>query len=206
VGRTVQDGGRLWALFESCMRVFKSGAATCTDKTEACCKRGVDDPESDWVNVWSLTNKAAGDSLLTVQENERSSLLKGGWTEVCSPAGGASAFCGWGGNSNAIAPSAPDYTSSPFVMYASAISATLSAPCHRCITAATPAKHFISSTSDCLGKGKLESTLGYVSTERSSDTPRSLRLCQGVAGEMRHSLDSECADGMTQLEFLGFVH
>ena len=88
------------------------------------------------------------------------------------PAGGASAFCGWGGNSNGIAPTAADHTSGLFVMYASAVSATLSAPCHRCITATTPAKHFISSTSDCLGKGKRESTLGYVSIKRSGETPR----------------------------------
>jgi hypothetical protein len=32
---TVQDGGRMWALFESCMRVFRTGAATCANLTES---------------------------------------------------------------------------------------------------------------------------------------------------------------------------
>lgn len=133
--------------------------------------------------------------------------MQGGWQEVCSPAGGATAFCGWGGNVNGIAPSESAWESGPFVMLASSVSSALSAPVHRCTTTATPVKHFVSSTADCLGIGKLESTLGYVSLKRSSDTPRSLRLCQeSSGGAMRHSLDSECGDGLQQLEFLGFVH
>jgi hypothetical protein len=97
----------MWELFQSCMRVFRTGAAACTNQTEPCCVvEG--DPKTDWVNVWSLTNGAAAaaavttaaesnatvsDHLLTVDENERDVLVAKGWHEVCAPAGGSTAFC-----------------------------------------------------------------------------------------------------------------
>ena len=99
----------------SCIRVFRTGASTCTNATEPCCN--TDDPLTSWADVYSLTNgspaggssigdvAAAGggvDHLLTVDEHERAVLLEGGWTEVCAPAGGATAFCGWGGSTNAM--------------------------------------------------------------------------------------------------------
>ena len=214
---TVQDKGSMWALFESCMRVFRSGAATCADKAEACCARGQDHPLSDWVQVASLTTHSAGggegeDYLLTTDMHERHVLLsQGGWVEVCSADGSATAFCKW---STSVAPNASAYRTGPFTMWAGSISAELSRPCHRCITSAAvtrattvkAGRHFISSDEQCLGLGAVESVLGYVSTQRSSDTPRSLRLCHGPAGRLRHSLDSVCGLEEEQLEFLGFVH
>eukprot|EP01046_Picozoa_sp_COSAG06_P013537 COSAG06_NODE_821_length_12096_cov_5.273735_15_plen_153_part_00 len=102
-----EDKGAMWELFQSCMRVFRTGAAACTNQTEPCCVvEG--DPKTDWVNVWSLTNGAAAaaavttaaesnatvsDHLLTVDENERDVLVAKGWHEVCAPAGGSTAFC-----------------------------------------------------------------------------------------------------------------
>ena len=46
--------------------------------------------------------------------------------------------------------------------------------------------------------------LGHASVGRSTETPRSLRLCEAEGGELVHSLDAPCA-GKT-LEHLGFVH
>ena len=173
---TVEDGGAMWRLFESCMRVFRSGAARCTDRAEACCKRGADDPESDCeppryrcrlgcillktaamslltgVNVWSLTKPDAeggsADHMLVSRPEERASLAQQGWLEVCSPAGGASAFCGFG---SGMAPTAALYEQGPFLMYHGALGGGLSAPCHRCVTPA--GKHFVSTDEGCLGKG-----------------------------------------------------
>lgn len=83
-----------------------------------------------------------------------------------------------------------------------------SAACHRCITPG--GAHYISATANCLGKGKVESLLGYVSIGKSSNTPRALRLCGDKAtGELIHAVDENCEKvqpGLTQLEFLGFVH
>jgi len=201
---TVEDGGQMWMLFESCMRVFKTGTATCSDVTELCCKRGSADPKSHWVNVWSLHHGGEnGDRLLTTDQHERSVLLKQGWAEVCSAAGGASAFCAWRGG---MAPTAAEYRGGPFVMYASSLGgAGASTPCHRCIT--PKGMHFISGEEDCHGKGKLESTLGFASAHPSTETPRSLRLCERVnTGAFFHSLDSQCDAGSRIVEHLGFVH
>ena len=45
---------------------------------------------------------AAADHLLTTDANERRVLTKKGWREVCAPAGGATAFCGWGASRRCI--------------------------------------------------------------------------------------------------------
>ena len=93
---TVEDGGALWSIFLSCMRVLRTpGGCTATDAgSEPCCDAAA--PSSSWVPVWSLTNTGAKDYLLTVDKNERDSLVKGGgWTEICSPFGGGGAFCSY---------------------------------------------------------------------------------------------------------------
>ena len=49
-----------------------------------------------------------------------------------------------------------------------------------------------------------DAVLGHTSVGRSTETPRSLRLCEAEGGGLVHSLDAPCA-GKT-LEHLGFVH
>ena len=49
-----------------------------------------------------------------------------------------------------------------------------------------------------------DAVLGHTSVGRSTETPRSLRLCETEGGGLVHSLDAPCA-GKT-LEHLGFVH
>ncbi len=159
---TKEDGGRLWSLFESCMRIFHTGAAACTNHSEPCCL--LDAPETSWVNVWSLTNgngegvgPSTADHLLTVDENERETLVSEGWAEVCSPQGGATAFCKF---KTGMAPTARAYATGPFVAYAGDSSRGVRAdasneaagyigeasekrsPLHRCI--AHGGSHFIS--------------------------------------------------------------
>lgn len=196
---TAEDGGSLWSVFESCMRVFRSGATSCAGQpgTEPCCQLG---PEDQWVNVWSLVLKGV-DSLITVQQQEKDALVKQGWTEVCAPLGDAHVFCS-GGPTNY-------YTQGPFLMHAVATttnqSAAASSPVFRCLSPAT--KHFLSSDSNCGGRGKAEAVLGYASTTRTSHTPRSLRVCMiNDVGQFYHSLDSPCKAGDVLLEQLGFVH
>ncbi len=204
---TVEDGGAMWDLLLSCMRVLRSGAATCTNATESCCAF---DAAASWVNVWSMSTEApalggagGGDRLLTTDENERSVLLGDGWHEVCSAAGGATAFCFWDGDFNALAPTAAAYTAGPFLAYARPVG-SLTTPVHRCL--ATSGRHFISADPTCFGSGTVEGLpLGHASKARSSNTPRSLRLCADN-GTFVHSLDSKCHAGASQLEFIGFVH
>jgi hypothetical protein len=207
---TVQDGGRMWDLFSSCMRVFNSGAARCStsNSNEQCCMFGKLDPYSEWNGVYSLHLGGTEDQLLTTDAAERASLKKGGWTEVCSAAGGAAQFCFWKDDINALAPTAADYTGGPFLLHGLPLPASHPTQAvYRCLSNET--RHFISSDSACRGLGKAENVLGYTSLQRDSDTPRSLRLCRTTSsqywpnGRLYYSLDAKCSQ---VVEHLGFVH
>ena len=275
---TKQDGGRLWDLFRSCMRVFKTGAHSCMNQSESCCQYP---PERRWVNVWSLksgnsswapvpqkshcvdtpqtcphtpqhkycpnvkepgqcsgsvvskcppcppaptpapsSDVHAADYMLTSNRSEVETLIDAGThEEICTPAGGSTVFCHFGtaldtaqalntSNSytlNSIhAPNHTVYTQGPFVLWASPVR-NVSTPCYRCV--ANSSRHFISAAKDCLGLGRVELILGHCSITRTSNMPRSLRLCKQVDGAMRHSTDATCeSTGAHTLEHLGFVH
>ena len=87
---TKADGGRMWNLFLSCMRVFWGLNSTCSSLNEACCDFA--DPLTAWANIWAL-RRGDQDYLLTADEGERNALVTEGWTELCSPFGGSSVFC-----------------------------------------------------------------------------------------------------------------
>jgi len=201
---TVQDGGKYWKLFQSCMRVFHSGASTCNNATEPCCMRGKEDPASTWNSVYSLNLNSTGDNLLTIDVDEVRVLLKSqGWTQVCQPLPGkdASQFCAWSGNQQA--PSASAYTSGPFLLNTFPASPS-TLPCYRCLSHVAN-RHFASADSSCAGLGTVESTLGHLSQGRSSEYPRSLRTCVSPQGVFTHSLDSPCPAGTRIVEHLGFA-
>jgi hypothetical protein len=273
---TKQDGGELWNLFRSCMRVFKSGAGSCANQSEPCCQYPA---ERRWVNVWSLKSgngswapvplknrcvdtpqpcpqtpqhkycpnvhtpgqcsgplvskcppcppvpgpapsASVADYMLTANKSEAEALIAAGThEEICTPAGGSTAFCHFGSaldtalglntsntyTFNSIrAPNHTVYTQGPFVLWESPVS-NVSKPCYRCITSA--GRHFVSATKGCLDRGKVEVTLGHLSVQRTSNTPRSLRLCEQDSGVLRHSTDGACeSTGAHTLEHLGFVH
>jgi hypothetical protein len=70
--------------------------------------------------------------------------------------------------------------------------------------------HWLTVNEQCGSGGKVDvATLAYVSTSRSSDTPRALRMCLRTTAPVRyfHTLDAECAvGGGTEVGFLGYVH
>jgi hypothetical protein len=89
-------------------------------------------------------------------------------------------------------------------------------PLYRCFSAAS-GKHWSSTDVHCGGvvlanDATNEGLLGYAAASRSSETPRSLRLCE--VGEPRgsaawyqyHSLDAPCKVGHSMHAFVGFVH
>jgi len=198
---SVQDGGKYWKLFESCMRVFRSGVATCSNSSEACCVRGNGDPGSTWNAVYSLTLGTGTDNLLTIDTNEVKVLLAQGWKQVCQPVNdGSSRFCEWPGKQ---APTAIDYASGPFLINTFLLPVT--SPCYRCISNKSK-RHFVSVHCTCLGFGVTESVIGYVSQTRSTEYPRSLRTCMNQDGVFSHSLDAPCSVHSARLiEHLGFV-
>jgi hypothetical protein len=214
---TKQDGGSVWDMFRSCMRVFKTGAERCTNRSESCCRYP---PARQWRNVWSLRATDGGsDAVLTANKSEADALLATArYREVCTPAGGSTAFC-WPGDAHSVAVSLnisnsisvnliysnkTDYYRGPFLLWAGPVGTT-SAPIYRCVTRS--GTYFVSGTSDCLSLGKTDVTLGWISNLRSSNTPRSLRLCVQPGGGLDHTVDGPCEYiGGHTLEHLGFVH
>ena len=212
---SVSDQGSAWALLSSCLRVLAAGAGCGggSSSEEACCS--TTDPAQRWRNVWSLAlgGDASRDLLLTVDANELAVLTKkgsgGGWEEVCTPHGGASAFCA---GVESAQPEA-DYPRGPFLLHAAAQVAPAAAPSnavHRCVSTGAGAggRHFVAGDGACYGRGRAESVLGFAASARDSNTPRSLRSCAEAAagGAMYHSLDTRCAAGDEELGHLGFVH
>ena len=226
---TKEDGGAAWELFRSCMRVFRDGGAspTCSNASEPCCTIHTA-PRAQWRSVWSLIGGGGGGGggggergaaaaaaadpfeaafLLTVDSSEVAALTKkgGGWREVCTPFGGSAVFCN---PAPKLLPSAPEFRAGPFLMHA----APLPTPgASRAVTRCNAGSHFFTLDPACApawwkgGAATVEGTLGYTRTARSSETPRSLRLCQRGA-TFHHSLDAPCEGGAVEREHLGYVH
>lgn len=188
---TKEDGGLMWKLFLSCMRVFKSQNPDCQAHTnEDCCV--LTQPASDWHQVWSLHFQQK-DFLLTTDQGEKDALTSKGWQEICAPHGGSSAFC-------SQTPDSSLYSRGPFLLHSQQQQDT---PVYRCITPLST--HLFTADANCLGRGKVEALMGFASKSRSSNTPRSLRSC--LAGSVYyHNLDAPCEPNDQQLDFIGFVH
>ena len=158
--------------------------------------------------------------MLTANQSEAETMIAAGThEEICTPAGGSTVFCHFGtaldtakglntSNSYTLstirAPNRTVYTQGPFLLWESPVG-NISRPIYRCVT--RNARHFISIATDCLGRGTVEVTLGHLSVERTSNMPRSLRLCEEMGTVLRHSTDAACeSTGAHTLEHLGFVH
>lgn len=189
---TKQDNGTLWSLFQSCMRVYESGATSCSNHSEACCiSTGYDDYNA----LWALQSPSKHDNLLTHDSREHTTLTGEGWHEVCTPFGGSTVFCKGGVDSTS-------YNRGPFLAYSTKWDNTR--PIQRCIT--SEGLHFIASDSACLGLGKPETVLGYTAAKQSSEMPRTLYNCYRVASRSHyHMVDAPCA-GNDVSTFLGYVH
>jgi len=192
----------MWTLFLSCMRVFKSGAATCNNATETCCTLP---PSAMFTPVWSMVSPDGTDHLVTVDSNEHRVLVASGWTELCAPFGMASEFCK--PSTDQLREKAAQYIRGPFLILSSsslgAADHVTTTPLYRCID--NNGKHLASRAPDCYGKGKSESLMGYVHPTPSSNTPRALRVCDAGNGYYT-TLDTPCDPNTTQLDLIGFVH
>lgn len=223
---TEETGSAAWDLLLSCLRVFRSGASSCNNVSEVCCDAGRD-PAGLWDNVYVL--QTSNDIVLTTDDAERALLVARNYSEVCTGLGGSAVFCNYPAVDNST------YRLSPFLLHAEPLRpASASLPVFRCVTPA--GRHFASVDPSCRQLAVAESVLGYAARSRTTETPRSLRLCQsatrspataqpastfsvapeGAHGSARpsaislpplyHSVDEPCADGDLQLEYLGHVH
>ena len=202
---SVTDQGAMWQLLSSCLRVLAVGAGcgggSSAALAEQCCDAQA--PAQRWRAVWVL-ERPGGPSeelLATVDPHERAVLLQGGaWVEVCTPFGGATAFCGGKPSQHVAA----DYTRGPFLLHS--VAQVPPAMPSRAVFRCNGQHHFVAADPLCYGRGKQERVLGFASSGRDSNTPRSLRSCANSSGRMYHSLDLPCSTGDEELGHLGFVH
>jgi len=130
------------------------------------------------------------DHLLTIDNNEISTLVNSGWTELCNPHYSPSPLCS-GTNGDG-----------PFLLYQNNGSDRVAL--YRCYTGVN---HFFSTSASCEGRTK-QTVLGYLSTQRTSETPRPLRRCYNSSGFVHfHWLDEHCPQdsAVSQEGIVGYV-
>lgn len=182
---TVEDGGAGLELLRSCLRVYRTGATSCSDPAEECCQLG-----EGWSLIRSFRAGGTGsDHVPTREQAEIDTLRAGGWTEVCNPHYGPPGLCGGGTTGDG-----------PFFLHPSAGADRQAV--YRCFSGAD---HFMSNDPACEGR-TTESTLGWASTVRTSATPRPLRRCYDRAATAHlHWLDEHCPEGTEEEGVLGYV-
>ncbi len=184
---TLQDGGAGYALLQSCLRVYRTGASRCTDASEACCQLA---PDPILVRSVRLAGgPTAGDHVPTVDAAEADALTaSGAWDQVCNPFYGPPGLCGGGTTGDG-----------PFRLFATGGAGR--APLYRCYSGAD---HFLSGDSACEGR-TTESLLGYVATAQTSEAPRPLTRCVTPSSVHLHWLDAPCPAGTSGEAVLGYV-
>jgi hypothetical protein len=185
---TVEDGGAGLALLQSCLRVWRTGATTCSDASEACCALA-----EGRTLIRSVRYRGADpyavDHVPTSDPAEASALVaSGAWEEVCNPLYGPPGLCtGTDGDG-------------PFGLFPNPGSGRV--PIHRCWTGLA---HFLSPDPACEGT-TTESLLGYAASAPSSDMPRPLQRCYAASAQRHlHWLDTGCPGGTSTEAVLGWV-
>jgi hypothetical protein len=198
---SVEDGGRYYEAFASCVRVYRLQAALgivsngtgCDVAGEECCT--VRDDER-FVHAWSLDRPSAAprgppvDSILTADAAERRALLAAGWSDVCVPTifgRGPTAVCVDGALPTAGAAGVDAASRGPFVLAAVATSAA-GVPLVRCVDAASE-RHFTANATDgcaaVAAGARADALLGYGSAAPDSLFARAVRRCRARAPAAR---------------------
>ena len=197
---SVEDGGRYYEAFASCVRVYRlqaylgivSNGTGCSVAGEDCCELRDDER---FVRAWSLDFYGSGggvpsDSLLTSDARERAALAEGGWVEVCVPTlfgRGPTGVCVDGALPFATGAAGVDAASrGPLALRAPlASSAALpgAVPLVRCGHTASGRHFAANSSSDCAARGgAAQALLGYGADAPCSLFARPLRRCRAARG------------------------
>ena len=198
----ITDTNHVRSMF-SVPRLGKGGGAACAVAGEECC--AYNETTDGYALASALVSSSRGDALLTLDPDEVARLTCPGcgYAESCNGYGGGSDFC-----VDAEVLKGAAAMQGPFVLHAACVGDRV--PLNRCLSA--DGRHFASTSvaADCGEAGaKLESALGCMAAWRSSNMPRSLRLCSASAphgGRRYHSLDAECESGDAGGAVAGFVH
>lgn len=191
---TVEDGGRFYELFASCVRVYRLQAALgivsngtgCDVAGEECCTLRDDE---NFVHVWSLDKPSARtaartplDSLVTSDKYEFAALKAAGWAEVCVPTifgRGPTATCVDANLPFSGAAGIDAVSRGPFVLFSNVTGQNVpgSVPLVRCVEVKS-GLHFVSNSTDCGVGMRQDGVLGYGSTARSSLFARAVHRCR----------------------------
>jgi len=192
---TVEEGEAYYELMRSCIALYKSGATACKPVAHAdvaCCAR---DPELTL--IYSLRKTDANNALdtehvMTASTVERDTLTgSGAWEQVCNPAYAPPGLCGQGADLSA---------DGPFSLLAQP--GTGRELVYRCHTGVTG---FFSLDAACEG-ATVVGPLGYLSTTRTSHTPRPLSRCYHPTAHVHfHWLGGHCPGGVNHEALLGYV-
>jgi len=183
---TVENGGQVYDVLRSCMRVYRrGGASSCSDPSERCCNLAEND---HFRSVYSLKS-SGNDYMVTTSRDERASLLaSGSWAEIKNRFRGSSEF--------PQGTSSVDKFSGPFVVD------TVAGPNRVAVYRCRAADHFLSVATNCEGYGN-DGVVGYVAARPEGAYLRPLLRCAGATHF--HVLAGGCPSGSRFEQRLGFV-
>ena len=183
---TVENGGQVYDVLRSCMRVYRrGGTSSCSDPNERCCNLGEND---HYRNVFSLKS-VGGDYLVTASRGEKAALLaSGAWSEIQNRYGGSSDF--------PQGTSSVDKLSGPFIVDTSP--GPNRVELYRC----RAADHFLSLDRNCEHYGN-DGPIGFIAERPEGAYLRPLLRCAGATHF--HALAGSCPTGSRFEQPLGFV-
>lgn len=179
---TLQGGSDAYELLRSCLRVYRSGATTCSSPHETCCQGG--NGSANYTHVYSLMygdNTTTGTGHVTVTSRaEVDALVAQGWREICVRGANDGPFC--------HDVNEPDPNAGPFILFAQP--GTNRAPLYRCEL--HPGRHFMTLNAQCESMQVPGVLLGYVSTVKGGETLRPLWRCFSTTIGHTFSLTGTC--------------
>ena len=179
---SVENGGAIYDLMKSCLRVYRTTKTVCDDPNEACCSA-----KEPYRNVYSFVFGGNGDHIITASRGERNALVTSGWTELCETGSVSADFCYKAGEA-----------SGPFMLRTEGGAGR--AELFRCRIGFN---HFFSTSPTCEGQ-VVEGSLGFMGTSATSAMARTMRRCFGAQGHV-HTLSRPCPPGTNEEFVIGYV-
>ena len=193
----------------------RESLSACAVEGEICCS--YNETTDGFELVTPLVRLDGGDSLLSIDSNEVKSLSCNGcgWRETCNPYNGGDGTPDFCQDDPGSALEKHTAVEGPFVVRSSGCGVRTGdpvlperIPLLRCIDESTKTHTLVAGSGvSCPSPFVVEVGIGCLNALRTSNTPRSFRLCTAASSEkVYHSLDSACVAGDASSEVLGYVH
>ena len=188
--------------------------SACAVQGEVCCS--YNETIDGYELVTPLVRIDKGDLLLSIDSNEVNTLTCPGcgWLESCNPYNGGDGTPDWCQDDPGTALKKHSSMEGPFVIHSSGCGLhegdpilPQRVPLIRCVDSSSKIHTLVAGNgATCQTPFVFEIGLGCLNELRTSNTPRSFRLCTMSNGQVYHSLDASCEQGDNSSEILGFVH